>query len=183
MAREFVTHIWCDVCLEQDDIRTEGSETPAITIGNMKPRVLALCDTHMKEHYEPVKQMLQELGQPVDLPVQRSHRSDRVEEGEEMECPYPGCTGYGPYRLKSSLRNHFKDVHGTTLVEWEATQGGEVKPSAKIPEEFVCGVEGCDVAYDPAVYNRASQAIGMHRAKAHGIAGTSKKKSKKKVHA
>lgn len=187
MAREVVTHIWCDVCMHTDDVYTEATETPPIVLGNMKPRVLALCDVHTKEVYEPIKELLTELGQVAD-----AAKFPGTSPGSgTWPCPDPACHKHDrPFKHEQSLRNHSKQVHGMTIAELRRFHAGEaglfdgepeVQVAATPPPkvtEAVCDQRGCDVAYTWPEYKAPAQAMGVHRAKAHGIRGAKHKGGK-----
>jgi hypothetical protein len=44
-----------------------AEELPPLPLIGNKPRVLALCDVHRKEVYEPLVEMVKEFGQIVDI--------------------------------------------------------------------------------------------------------------------
>lgn len=37
---------------------------------------------------------------------------------------------------------------------------------------YLCGINGCEVSYPPEKYNMPKQALGMHRARIHGVRGS-----------
>lgn len=168
MARELVTHIWCDVCLSEDDAYVEGEETPPVVIGSIKPRVLGLCETHRKLFVE-FRTLLMDVGQIVDVPAPRR------EGGATGEFPCPACDRVYSYR--SSLNSHVERAHGKTIAELRAEvpdaplfeEGDDETPPPLTRAE--CGVDGCDVVYEWPKHKRPAQAIGVHRRQAHGIKG------------
>lgn len=182
MAREIITKIWCDPCMEEEKY-VEASETPPITIGSLKPRVLALCEVHMKGIFEPLREALQELGQ-----IQPESRADMMRmpgtsPGSGIfPCPVPTCTKHTkPYKHEQSLRNHARDIHGSTIIELrekyaDVTPGlfddeppvpDEVPPPAVL--EAPCDQPGCETVYKWPENKLPVQALGVHKARKHGI--------------
>lgn len=188
MAREVVTHIWCDVCLHTEDTYTEGTETPPITLGNMKPRVLGLCDVHTKDVYEPIKELLAQLGQVV--PEGGTARFPGTSAGSGVwPCPDPACAKHAtPFKHEQSLRNHAKKFHGVPITELrtmhaEVQQGDgdealfdDAAPATNAPPvtEAACDQPGCGKVYRWPEIARPTQALGVHKAKQHGISGKAK---------
>lgn len=197
MAREIITQIWCDICLEEETY-TSATETPPIILGIWKPRVLALCPVHRKEVYEPLEQVVRELGQI--LPEQASSEMRRppgtAPGSGVFPCPDPTCTKHTrPYKHEQSLRNHSKDVHGLNgLKELYAKFSGdgeaalfdaradagleEPQPEitsttcAEMMKEYTgSATDSCDKAYAWPDYKRPRQAMAVHLAKTHGVRG------------
>lgn len=189
MAREVITKIWCDVCL-QDDVYTDGSETPPITIGSLKPRVMALCDVHVKEVFDPIKELLTELGQVLPQQGTMARMPGTSPGSGVWPCPDPQCAKHTrPYKHEQSLRNHVRQEHQMALTEWNEKFGiveeGALFADAPKADDgpavttVKCDQPGCDVSYSYPDYKRPAQAMGVHRAKAHGIRGA-KHDTKKK---
>jgi hypothetical protein len=198
MARQIV--ILCDVCLDHLDEHVEGKDTPPITIGSMKPRILTLCDKHWDE-FERFKTMVQDLGlvaeevTPTKTPGRRRGPNDGTSPGSGVwPCPDPECDKHRvPFQHIQSLRSHAKAAHGVTFKELHRLHGVE-PPSDPRPsgaarmeaerrgesvdlfhdeadqppvEEYRC--EECGKVYAWPEYKRPSQALGVHKAKVHGI--------------
>ena len=132
MAREIILRTWCDPCLVEEK-QVEGQELPPLTlIPGRKPRVLALCEVHRKEFYEPLVELLAEHGQAVDsdghpIPGTRGPYKKKVTPlaGEgAFPCPAEGCNYVGG--TKNRLQSHARSVHDVTLAELE----GEPLPHA-----------------------------------------------------
>lgn len=174
MAREVITRVWCDLCLSEDT-QTEGVETPPITLGGHKPRVLALCDVHTKEVYDPLRDLLREFGQVVD---ETAVRLPGTSPGSGIfPCPDPTCHKHvKPFKHEQSLRNHAKGVHGKSVTELRAVLAGEEPPAPVEPlvTEAKCDQPGCDKVYAYPAFKRPRTALGVHKAKAHGIPGKHK---------
>lgn len=184
MAREVVTHIWCDVCLQEDDQHVEAVETPPITVGTMKPRVLALCERHTKEVYEPFKELVTDLGVVAhDTTASAApRRSPGTSPGSGIfPCPVPECEKQThPFKHEQSLRNHSKQVHGVPINELREAYPDGPEPTlfaaaeesgAPKVREVTCGFEGCDVTYSWPTHRLPAQAMGVHRSKKHGVKG------------
>ena len=193
MAREIITSIWCDPCLKIDDVRTEGEELPPITIGNGKPRVLAMCKQHRTDFYDPFVDAVMELGTISDHLAAGTATKRQTSSGTpRVVCPYPGC-GVALKNV-SSTQSHVRHTHGTTVFELlgyegqlydvngdaverpapRATVSGE--PSVKRAE---CDVKGCGKVYEFPETQRPVQALAVHKAKSHGVAGTKSAKARK----
>lgn len=194
MARKITTHVLCDRCLHEDDAEVEAQETPPVTIGQMKPRVLALCERHMKD-YETFKSLVQDLGQSVEgtapasvSPPRRRRRNDGTAPGSgTFPCPDPDCPKHSdPFRHEQSLRNHARNVHGVTVPQLLALHGeGEEESQDYLPLEEGTAREPkvkeapcpeCDTVYTWPKNARPTQALGVHRAKVHGYVGENKKR-------
>jgi hypothetical protein len=178
MAREVVTHIWCDVCNE-DDQRTPGEELPPIQFSpQMKPRVLALCEPHKKEWYDSFKELLVNVGQLVEgESLVGSEENKRT-----VECIVPGCTT--KLKNQGSRNAHLRQIHGMTWTEARAKylEDGQVTLELETTKEkaytVACDQPGCDQSYSYPEYTRPRQAIGLHKRQAHGIRGATKMKEK-----
>lgn len=187
MAREIVTRIWCDACLHRDpENYTEGTETPPITIGNAKPRIMALCEVDMKEIYEPLKVALAELGQIIPTagtgvvaPKVAGHGQPTLIPTEGIPCPL-GCDAV--LQSRDSLNGHLARKHGKTLNEVMIENNIEIlydvagnpvpnpRPE-KVPDvkEAKCDQPGCDKVYTYPKYRRPVHALSIHLSQAHGI--------------
>ena len=66
MARQVIVQTLCDPCLAKGE-EVDAEELPPLGLVGNKPRVLALCDVHRKEVYEPLVQMVKDYGQIVDI--------------------------------------------------------------------------------------------------------------------
>ena len=198
MAREIITRIWCDVCLEHEQ-HVEASETPPIIMGANKPRVLALCEPHEKEFLTPLRELLLSAGSLVDTGAPSVGRppARRVVNEGPVYCLVRGCSGAGrPFKNEGSLGSHMRGVHSIQLTQYKKLLeegGGEVVLPTNSDEELPILSEGvepetaecehCDKKYtsDPARMNepgmkyttRVAQAIGVHRKMAHDVGGSS----------
>lgn len=113
--REVVTRVWCDVCAKES-LWNEGEEVPAVVIGTLKPRVVALCEPHRKELFDPFQEVLTDLGQIV--PDALMGGSPRKGVGgrpsvEQLTCP--ACGHVSPN--KSALTSHTKNMHDASIEE------------------------------------------------------------------
>lgn len=207
MARELVTHIWCDVCLSpgegQDPEYVKGEELPPVVLGNFKPRLLALCEPHRKEFYDPFRDMVARLGQVVPEGAARPSAAP-VHAPGAYACPVPTCPKHAnPYRHDTSLGSHCRREHGATLTELreqygtpagsagdggqgvllhqDGVLGGEPITEQKPPNvtRTECDVlvdgEPCGKVYQWPENGRPVQALAVHKNRAHGIVAESGK--------
>lgn len=192
MAREIQTFTWCDVCLENEE-RTDAIEV-SVQMDALKPRVIAMCEPHRKQFIDPLRDLLIEHGQTTNSPSSTSASPVPGGGGGQFGLFECGMCDKGPYAHKQSLRSHIRATHNMTVTEYRAElarRGVEQDHTAVTPsatpepaedtetlfynvdepvEKFTCEV--CGKQYPPGQYARPAQAIGMHRAKAHGIRGT-----------
>lgn len=124
MAREIVISIWCDPCLTLDDVHTEGEELPPITIGNSKPRVMAMCKEHRENFYEPFVEALNQMGALADhlgtekrpakvrsAAASSPSMASETPSGLRIVCPSCDRTA----KNVSSLTTHMRTTHKTRL--------------------------------------------------------------------
>lgn len=134
MARELVTNIWCDVCLtpgeDAEPEYTPAKEHPPVTVGMLQPRVVALCDTHRKELFEPFETLIREHGQTpgkiTDIPKAAAPKKAPKTRatGAPIPCPDPACEKHAnPYENSSSLTGHARNAHGMTLNQLREKHG------------------------------------------------------------
>lgn len=151
MAREHIISVWCDPCMEIDDVKVEGQETPPIALGNQKPRVLALCKQHWTDFFEPLEEFVTKFGVPLDKLVDSPPKIKRKNPGNPNATPpaplqveLPG--GYTlprniaadkahEYRVvcpvgctelqkdADRMGNHLRDKHQTNLFEAIGPEG------------------------------------------------------------
>lgn len=196
MAREIVTltHVWCDVCL-RDGQQVEAEELPPVSIGKLKPRLLALCEPHRKELFDPFREVVSDLGQIVPSSVQLGLPGSTIASASDQgiwPCPDPDCEHHSqPYTHRQSLRNHAREKHGCTIPELEAKHGvpdaGAVgQPSAlslarmnEQPTAQQVDCPECGKVYRYPEYRQPTRALGVHRAKVHGVKGQGKVKAGK----
>lgn len=192
MAREVVTYSWCDVCLDKDDKRVEGKEVgPLLLPGMRQPKSVDLCDEHYADLFAALAVVVEAHGKPmqseasVKIP-KRVQGSKEERDGVVFRCKVPGCTGYRarteglPSRDK--LRGHAYKMHGMNLIEYQERYGivqpeasGEplqqpaLPMEAEEPEEPPLECEVCGKPYPRGLYARPAQALGVHRARSHGL--------------
>jgi hypothetical protein len=159
VAREVIVRTWCDPCLAEDR-QEDGVELAPLLLpelGGTKARVVALCEVHRKELYQPLLDLLEEHGQMVDEEGNPSgprgaYKKRALASPEALSCPAEGCDHISPNR--SALSSHVRNMHGTTL----SALNGEPTPY-ECPE---CGLKSA-----------RPQGIAAHRRKVHGVIGTS----------
>lgn len=217
MARELVTHIWCDACLAtpegEEPVYTKAEELPPTTMGAMKPRLLALCEPHRKEYYDPFRELLQRLGQVVPDTGPRAVSAAPAAPGRKVwPCPVPTCPRHTqPFSNKTSRSSHAQREHGATITQLRQQYPGA--PSSETDQEqgvllhdqgvlagepitgegqhnlgkppavthTKCDQPGCDAEYVWPSNARPAQALGVHKAKKHGIKGDPAKAHKAKA--
>lgn len=193
MAREVITRILCDVCMHLDEAYVEAVETPPITIGTAKPRILALCEVHHKEVFEPIKELLMDLGTVLSEGSPATTRFPGTSPGSGVfPCPVPDCHKHTkPFKHEQSLRNHSRNMHDMpiqqlraqyaegqgregedALFDPDATNDGPPKPKVL---RAACDQPGCDKVYEWPDFTRPAIALGVHKSKAHGIIGAKHK--------
>jgi ribosomal protein S27E len=166
MARQVIVKTWCDPCLDngQDN---EGVELPALKLPELpgRARLLALCEVHRKELYDPLVEALRLLGQPVDAegavvptkttrkkaaaPVEPTAVEPAAADGR-VACPSCGES----LASRTGLQAHVRRIHDTTLAVLE---GRNAEDGFACPE---CG----QVCLNP-------QGLGAHRSRIHGVKG------------
>lgn len=196
-----------------EESRTPGRTTLPIHLGVGKAKTLDLCEAHEKELLEPLREALAHSGVVTDTAATSGPRTAtssskassskaRVGEDRPLHCRVPDCT-LGPYGHVQSLRTHVRSYHGLTLTEMRTRYGPEYVPPGDRPSEesteldqgpalwedeeddsqWACGVGDCPKVYRPGEYRRPAQALGVHRANAHGIRSTKEKAKKARAKA
>lgn len=121
--------------------------------------------------------------------------------GKSVVCPIDECDS-APLKNISTVASHLRKVHGMNLFEaigkdgqlYDVDGAAIEMPEVRQPREkpailrTECDFPGCASGEDggPAVYEfpknqKPVQALGVHKAKVHGIKGAGKNGSKKKV--
>ena len=201
MAKEIVTHSWCDLCLGVDENREPATQLDqVVTLGlgkGAKPLSLDLCERHHKELFEPLLEALSAFGAPVMDPSSASRASGP----RAHASPASGSHRPGPFRCMvpdcasvlantGSLGSHLRQTHGLTMKDYRKQHGDPVRLAGEGESESASGEPGlfegeqigapeascpyCDKVYSHANgNNRPTQALGLHLARAHGIKGGS----------
>jgi hypothetical protein len=192
--RELIVETWCDACEGNEPAVT----TPPITVGGARPRTLDLCEVHRKDTLDALVQLLKDRGalveasMPATAPsgIKRGRKPKWVDASGPFECLVPGCPSDQTYSNRKSLGGHLNREHRVTITDYEAVHGrvggrlelqtgtpasnpevGLPPPSDSVPDELRCGMDDCPVYYDPAIYARPHQALGVHRRMRHGVLG------------
>lgn len=163
MARAIITY--CDICLTDDDTYEAGTTVDGVQIGKTKPRTLDLCERHRKEYVQPLEDLLQRLGTPIDKalpPVAAAGalpaaQGKRVIEVADEQCPLCGDV----YR-RTSGESHFASKHPTASRARLFLERGLVDTIFDCDERD--GKRKCDKAF------LSKQGLGMHKMRVHGIA-------------
>lgn len=137
MAREIISKTWCDPCMAREE-RVEGVEH-TITIGNQKPRVLAVCPVHEKEFVTPVLEALAEYAAPADRvrtkpgkaeagsgtgqPWSPPSNAPLHDPDHPCKCAYPGCNGTST--TDNGLAQHVYKFHNITKKQHDQLASGE----------------------------------------------------------
>lgn len=156
MARQVEVKVLCDPCMARD--QEAAGEEFTISLQGDKPLVVAFCEPHRKEFYDPIVDALAIYGEKASADMlsgkakRQTYPSVRAERGSgEHACPVEGCTK--AYAWRGSLRTHVQDEHGTTLAVLEGRTGSETV--------YKCEVEGCGRAFDSA------QGLALHTTRLH----------------
>jgi hypothetical protein len=98
MARRVIVKMLCDPCLA-GGVEVEAEELPAMTLTGNKPRVLALCESHRNEVYDPLVAMLKDHGQIVDIEPATGTASapKAAKKTAAAKAPAPGVSGEVQY--------------------------------------------------------------------------------------
>lgn len=152
-----------------DPVLEEGLEV-VIQLGTLKPRLIAVCPVHRKELIDPLSDIVK------DLPtVDAVNVPGRPRQGAEMNTALcKACDT--PLKNSSSLASHVRQIHNLTLGDYrEQYEMTEEERAAQAQEKVqaTCTEEGCDWS-TPARPNRVNQVLGLHKQRAHGIAGAAK---------
>lgn len=207
MPKEVVVNQWCDPCY-QDGEHTEAEEV-TIALGDlarMRPRTVLLCERHRKEHYEPLRELLEAFGSVLPdtpaMPTAAKRPKGEAHLRGPFKCEVEGCTAR-PLISSGSFSSHVRKQHGISGVKEYRRIYGELKrvgteeEAETTPEpdlfegddadestgpiggsEAVCEVPGCGKVYSHALgNNRPAQALGVHLARAHGIMSPKKQAS------
>lgn len=122
MAREIITSIWCDLCLDVDGTKQEATELPPISVSGRPAKALALCDGHNTEVAERFLNALEEYGATIDnTSPARSPRPRHEPDGYENPETCPDCGR--EYANLQSLRGHVKNAHGMTVADIRRKHG------------------------------------------------------------
>jgi hypothetical protein len=153
MAREVIVRTWCDPCLA-DDKHEEGDEFGPMSLIPGKPRVVALCEVHRKELYDPLIELLTDHGQPVDSdgnssPGVRGHHKPRATNATGPTCPACGHVS----TTRTALQAHTRKMHEASLGVLEG----------KAPSVHTC--PECQREFD------TPQGMGAHRRAVHDVRG------------
>lgn len=194
MARELVTHTWCDVCLDEDR-KSPAREIEPVTIGSWKPRILALCDEHW-DRYESFRTLLGDLGQIHDTDVRPTQQVRRRKAGTPSPiqppfiCRVPECErGDRPFANRESLQVHVRNQHGLLTGDYAAQYLTEEQqqPQGDEPLDFEepgerpvhLGPGGTFECPECGRLCETPQGLGAHRSAAHGYVGVKKRTAAK----
>jgi len=117
MARRVTVQLLCDPCLA-DGKEVEAEELPPLNLVGNKPRVLALCEGHRAEVFDPLVEMVKAHGQILDIdagaaPAKASaKKSSRpaasgASVGDPLVCPecgrddFAAPQGLGAHRFRA----------------------------------------------------------------------------------
>lgn len=136
MAREIITTILCDVCLNDEEIdeKVEAVEMPPVSIGGAAPKVVALCEEHKADYWEPFIVLLDNLGQAVQsgkikkssktaakatLPLTSDEELPRIPKITSAQCPEcEKVYAFPEYkRPQQALGLHRRRAHGVLGVK------------------------------------------------------------------
>lgn len=173
MARELV--IWCDICM-LDEVKSEGVER-TLTIDNLKPRKLAVCEQHDKEIIEPIRQMLLDLGQTEDgkvRPTPTAPRGPALASDDNGRVPCVLCTETS--KSEGGLVQHVRLHHKMGRAEYKLISSGRLSleqvqkgdwDAMECDDEFRC--PECRQPFPPDLMEVWKQAMIQHRKRKHGV--------------
>jgi hypothetical protein len=148
MATEPIIKVWCDICLGENDERTEAKISRAIIIGSAHRKQLDLCDDHQQVllHLEDVLNLYGTT--PTDvMPKPGTQRRAGA-----FTCPR--CSRIVPTRGAAST--HARSHHGVPLSVLEHESGLGPEPTNLIK----CA--DCDSGYFEGVQGYAAHRLRMH---------------------
>lgn len=165
MATEILTRIWCDLCMDEADVHTEGDHH--LVAINGPTRQVDLCRAHAATLLEPLSAVLSAHGAPVDTqptrkdfgPLRRTGRTSPLGRAREVQCLWCPLD----YTSTSGLHAHIRE-HGFS----HPTEGaGRVCPLCG--KEFSAVSSHVRAAHPPLV--NVWQAFQMARADGdpHGV--------------
>lgn len=183
MAKAIITY--CDVCLE-DDVYAAETQTTRITIDNLSPRTIDLCEVHRKELVQPIEQALQRFGltdakaakrapvtpavpgrtetpaKPADAPETPPAASGEPLALSDSGKPREACTLCGAVVNVTDAEGH-----------WTSAHPGQSRARHAFELNIVDTIFECDEKISPrkpctAAYLKL-QGLRMHIARTHGI--------------
>jgi hypothetical protein len=113
VAKEIVA--WCDIHLADDEHRS--GKPVQITIGGLA-REIDLCNECTKEYVEPLRELLEAVGQPLDRAPAPTPLKDK-----EHVCPVAGCGR--EYAYLKSLTEHIVKAHPELADQYAPEVCGE----------------------------------------------------------
>lgn len=185
MARRVV--ILCDPCSAKD-INAEGEEE-IISINNLKPRLVAMCESCRKEFLEPLEQLIKEHGTIATGDLVKPTKQAAMLPGMptvRVSCPVDGCGA--ELKNEDSLVSHARSAHGLVKSQVMAMLAGHEPDDVPRPDKkpnvvkAACDYvdpktkEKCDVVYEWPKDPRPTTALGVHKKMKHGISGAKKSK-------
>ena len=152
MARRVV--VLCDVHLEEGE-RVEAAELPPITVEGNGPRVLALCEEHKRDYYDPFVELVEDLG------------LDSAEEGTSKAIPDDDSADDSAAEEESDAEQDTGDDPQQVVDEAPA-----MTAVSDDTARWDCPVDDCDKNYSASGEHRAEdlKRLGnLHLSTAHGL--------------
>lgn len=150
MARRVV--VLCDVHLEEGT-RVEAAELPPITVEGNGPRVLALCEEHKRDYYDPFVELVEDLGlDSAEEGTSKAIPDDSAADPAHEDPDADEETGDDPQQVVDEAPT-MTAVSGDT-ARWD------------------CPVDDCDKSYSASGEHRAEdlKRLGnLHLSTAHGL--------------
>lgn len=129
MSRRVIIETICDPCLKAGQ-EVEAIELPPVTLFGNKPRLLALCEAHRAEVYDPFLNMVKTFGQTIDLeaasnepsssPASNGKRQSSTSAGQSLPCP--DCSR--EFGSPQGLGAHRYQAHGVTAASKQEAKAG-----------------------------------------------------------
>ena len=170
MAR--IVTVMCDVHLEQGE-RVEAEELPPISIEGKAPRVLALCEEHKRDFYDPFAELVEDLAHDAEddepRPLPDDVRADDPADSSDAEGDKDEDEG-------DDREDHDRDDDQYGLDDpdevIEETPSMSVVPGEEDTAEWACPVDDCDKSYTASGDTRAEdlKRLGnLHLSTAHHL--------------
>lgn len=133
MSKETIIRVLCDN--HEAGYEVFGREVVVAFGGGDRPRAIDLCEECEKELVSPLRDLLDELGQPVlgplvvpKKPKKKPKKSSNATKIGVYVCPVPGCnnprTGKpNAHGTRATLNSHVLSVHDIGLGAVEALYG------------------------------------------------------------
>lgn len=166
MAQEVRIDLTCDACTAEGIHNTEAETLPPIATGTAKPRLIDLCETHRKELFDPLADLLARDGRLEDGTRRRKKRPAPEPEPEPTVAPEPTLVDLGAnvcpdcsqsFNTAQGLNTHWTRKHAEQAAKKKTAKA---QADGAPTDTYVC--PDCGKGFDKA------QGLGAHRSRSHG---------------